>query len=141
MALNDLKWLICHKTKAKSDENFFFKRQPRNIDMKNFLGVVDVEKSDLPLDRSIYKERKRGGYLLFYSGHWCETVVTSFLSCRYNKLGNYTLNRFAFLTGQTTKLFVIRGCPRGVMVKTLNCGIVVSEFKLHSTYYVHFRTN
>ena len=32
-----------------------------------------------------------------------------------------------------------RGCPRGVMVKALNFGIVVSEFELQLRYYVHFR--
>ena len=31
--------------------------------------------------------------------------------------------------------------PRGVMVKAMNCGIVVREFVLHSRYYVHFRAN
>ena len=30
------------------------------------------------------------------------------------------------------------GCPRGVMVKALNCGI---EFVLQSRYYFHFRPN
>ena len=35
----------------------------------------------------------------------------------------------------------IYGCPRGVMVKALNCGIVVREFVLQSRYYVHFRAN
>ena len=34
-----------------------------------------------------------------------------------------------------------RGCPRGVMVKATNSGIVVSEFVLQSHYYVHFRAN
>ena len=34
-----------------------------------------------------------------------------------------------------------RECPRGVMVKAMDCGIVVSEFILRSRYYVHFRTN
>ena len=34
-----------------------------------------------------------------------------------------------------------RGCPRGVMVKAMNCGIVVSKFELQSCYYIHFRTN
>ena len=34
-----------------------------------------------------------------------------------------------------------RGCPRGVMVKAMDCGIVVSEFELQSCYYVHFRSN
>ena len=31
--------------------------------------------------------------------------------------------------------------PRGVMVKSLDCGIVVREFVLQSRYYVHFRAN
>ena len=33
------------------------------------------------------------------------------------------------------------GCPRGVMVKAIDCSIVVSEFVLQSRYYVHFRAN
>ena len=33
------------------------------------------------------------------------------------------------------------GCPRGAMVKAMDYGIVVSEFVLHSCYYVHFRAN
>ena len=34
-----------------------------------------------------------------------------------------------------------RGCPRGVLVKAMDCGIVVREFVLQSRYYVHFRAN
>ena len=34
-----------------------------------------------------------------------------------------------------------RGCPRGVMVKAMDCGIVVREFVLQSRYYVHFQAN
>ena len=34
-----------------------------------------------------------------------------------------------------------RECPRGVMVKAIYCGIVVSKFVHQSRYYVHFRTN
>ena len=30
---------------------------------------------------------------------------------------------------------------RGVMVKSMDCEIVVSEFVLQSGYYVHFRVN
>ena len=33
------------------------------------------------------------------------------------------------------------GCPRGVMVKALDCGIVVREFVLKWRYYVDFRAN
>ncbi len=32
-------------------------------------------------------------------------------------------------------------CRRGVMVKAMDCGIIVSEFELQSLYYVHFRAN
>ena len=33
------------------------------------------------------------------------------------------------------------GCPRGVMAKAMDCGIVVREFILQSRYYVHFRAD
>ena len=33
------------------------------------------------------------------------------------------------------------GCPRSVMVKAMDSGIVVSEFVLYPRYYVHFRAN
>ena len=32
-------------------------------------------------------------------------------------------------------------CPRGVMVKAMDCGIVVSEFVFQLRHYVHFRAN
>ena len=32
-------------------------------------------------------------------------------------------------------------CLHGVMVKTVDCRIIVSEFKLSSHYYVHFQAN
>ena len=31
--------------------------------------------------------------------------------------------------------------PRDVMIKAMDCEIVVSEFELQSLYYVHFRAN
>ena len=34
-----------------------------------------------------------------------------------------------------------RGCPRGVMVKAMDSGIVVREFVLPSRYYIHFQAN
>ena len=33
------------------------------------------------------------------------------------------------------------GCSLGVMVKAMDCRIIVSEFVLQSRYYVHFQTN
>ena len=37
--------------------------------------------------------------------------------------------------------FVSVRCSRGVMVKALDCRIVLSEFELQSLNRVHFRTN
>ena len=45
--------------------------------------------------------------------------------------------RFVHGVGQEN----LRGCPRGVMVKAMDCGIIVSEFVHQSLYYVHFRAN
>ena len=39
------------------------------------------------------------------------------------------------------KNMVKRGCPSGVMVKAMDCGIVVRKFVLQSRYYVHFQAN
>ena len=36
---------------------------------------------------------------------------------------------------------IIGGCPRGVMVKTMDYRIVVNKFVLQSCYYVDFRAN
>ena len=33
------------------------------------------------------------------------------------------------------------GCPRGVMVKAMDCRIIVREFVPQSRYYVHFQAN
>ena len=33
------------------------------------------------------------------------------------------------------------GCPRSVMVKVMDCGILVSYFKFQSHYCLQFRTN
>ena len=37
--------------------------------------------------------------------------------------------------------YLIGDCPRGVMVKAMDCGIVEREFVLQSRYYVHIRAN
>ena len=42
---------------------------------------------------------------------------------------------------QTDFLISVRGGPRGVMIKAMDCRIVVSEFVFQLRYYVHFRAN
>ena len=39
------------------------------------------------------------------------------------------------------KISNTQGYPRGVMVKAMDCGIVVREFVLQSRCYIHFRAN
>ena len=42
-----------------------------------------------------------------------------------------------------TKIIYIkyRRCPRGVMAKAMDCGVVVREFVFQSRSYIHFRAN
>ena len=69
---------------------------------------------------------------------------------------NYGINKNNLTTEKTQNIFYLiadlsdfrecspnklGGCPRGVMVKAMDCGIVVREFALQSRYYVHFRAN
>ena len=36
---------------------------------------------------------------------------------------------------------MLEGCSRGVMIKKLDCRILISEFELQSLYCVHLRIN
>ena len=42
---------------------------------------------------------------------------------------------------QYTLTYTHGGCPCGVMVKAMDCRIIVSDFVLQLRYYVHFRAN
>ena len=55
-----------------------------------------------------------------------------------NSFYKISLNNLSKFFGTLTPIW---GCPRGVMVKAMVCGIVVREFILQSRYYVHFRAN
>ena len=48
---------------------------------------------------------------------------------------------FLFHLKQLISIIKNRGWPRGVIVKSMDDRIVVSEFVLQSRYYVHFWTN
>ena len=47
---------------------------------------------------------------------------------------NHLFNRFIYLQNQQV-------CARGVIVKAMYCGIVVSEFVFQWRYYFHIRAN
>ena len=57
----------------------------------------------------------------------------------FSSVDSYTWTHLCWSTSK--KLHSFGGCPRGVMVKAMACGIVVREFVLQSRYYVHFRAN
>ena len=55
-------------------------------------------------------------------------------------LNEYILIRITCeLSAKVLPLIYLGGCPRGVMVKAMDCRTVVSEFVLQSRCYVHFR--
>ena len=58
-----------------------------------------------------------------------------------NQNENYLISFITKLYSIETLIEIYWGSARGVMVKTMDCGIVVSEFELQSRYYVHFRAN
>ena len=66
--------------------------------------------------------------------------ITVFLS---NSNNVFTITRFKVIISNANfrVQLKIRGCPRGVMVKAMDCGIVVSEFEFKLRYYDHFRAN
>ena len=38
-------------------------------------------------------------------------------------------------------IYLCSWCPRGVVVKGMDCRIIISKFEFQLRYYVHFRTN
>ena len=49
--------------------------------------------------------------------------------------------KYTHLSFKSVQYKIRWGCPRGVMVKAMDCGIIVCEFVLQSRYYVHFWAN
>ena len=64
------------------------------------------------------------------------TTKKMYMDCRIKKL-NIIFLYFSFVIC----IYSYHLPFRGVMVKAMNCGIVVREFVLQSRYYVHFRAN
>ena len=64
-------------------------------------------------------------------------MFTFFKMKKFSYILSYIKNIYAFYHITNT----YGGGPHGVMVKAMNCGIVVHEFVLQSRYDVHFRAN
>ena len=52
-----------------------------------------------------------------------------------------SFNLFILISFTASQSTFVGVCPRGVMVKAMDFGIVVSVFEFQSHYYVHFRAN
>ena len=67
---------------------------------------------------------------------YCMFYITV-LSITPHRHTNIICQVYLFSCYETRK----KGGPRGVIVKAMDCGIVVSEFVFQSHYYVYFREN
>ena len=101
-------------------------------------GVLQPKRLCLAAYPSSAAQKSRSGLNRIGHPDWVKLCVE--LNCGLNQNSFcYTRHGISGLYG--TEHRYRRGCPRGVMVKAMDCGIVVSEFVLQSRYYVHFRTN
>ena len=73
--------------------------------------------------------------ILFLSSQW-DTTWQPFLQKMELELSFFFFIRSIYVTSTKNG-----GCPRGVMGKAMDCGIVVREFVLKSRYCVHFQAN
>ena len=73
-----------------------------------------------------------------YCDHWVTWVFPSLLPSLHIMFSS----RLHPMSSQSWSMHIFaRVCPRGVMVKAMDCGIEVSEIELHLHNYVHFWTN
>ena len=69
-----------------------------------------------------------------------DNPILSFTSCANKLNGQMVTNFISREANIVLKIYKVV-FPRGVMVKAMDCGIVVSEFVLQLSCYVHFRAN
>ena len=111
-------------------------------------GVLQVSIQSIPSPRLVASPRLKNPVCPAICWHYVSMSVrnrpqhiTFFLSITYTPsfititYKSYNVNRVHI----TIK--IKQGCPHGVMVKAMDCGIVVREFVLQSRCYVHFRAN
>ena len=113
----------------------------------SFAGMIDHP--SWKMTKVVYHPRVNRGLFCFL-----EQNLTVHLQSKYLKVKMITLKMTVIQWVEMEKTWWMsaphfykgvptrnRGCPRGVMVKVMHCGIVVCEFVLQSRCYVHFRAN
>ena len=118
----------------------------KDIDMQLTKAWTAIDRLSIIWKSDLTDKMKRSFFqaavvsILLYG--WTAWTLTKRLVKKID--GNYTRMLRAILNKswqQHPTRHQLYGCPRGVMVKAMNCGIVVREFVLQSRYYVHFRAN
>ena len=124
LVLNNLQWLICHKTKPNQTKPimFFCSGGTRKKPKQFVSSLIGSDSGAAPPLFHINRGKK-------YSD-LC--VVLNDFPIVYKFRKPCLLN-----VGLATITWVLDG----VMVNVLDCDCIVSEFELQSRYYVHFRTN
>ena len=90
-----------------------------------FLDILIKNKNGVII-RDIYHKPTNTKRYLHFNSHHLKNCIKSI---------SYILAR------RICTIIINRGCLRGVMVKAMDCGIVISGFVLQSRYYVHFQAN
>ena len=85
----------------------------------------------------------RGAY---YPPSTCDCLIDQshkriYIKPRKSGFFKYKVDRIKWSCWEANASENRMGGPRAVMVKALDCGIIVSMFELQSHYYVHFQTN
>ena len=114
-----------HAVKLTNHELLFFSLFPLMLSSNNF---------------SFFHFRSRGSPLVILYRERAEQLRQD-LESHETKLNDYKEQVRFSLPFLSSLPHPPRGCPRGVMVKAMDCRIVVHEFILQSCYYVHFQAN
>ena len=111
----------------------FFFSTVLNMNQRKFFGKTSTAFGEINPEHDRFWESVES-LNKFAKKSWGNIIVGKFLQDLYfytqREDGAYALSKETF-----------GGCPRGVMVKVMDCEIVVSEFEFQSRYYVHFRAN
>ena len=128
--------------RAREDTGSVFRRSSTALDSKFYFFLINclttAEERSLPYYLPIACER-----IIFQREVvqcWMQSA-SSRIWTHVVGLISYDGNYYTTSTSRYNRCMKTRGCPRGVMVKATDCGIVVSEFVLQLCYYVHFRAN
>ena len=136
LALNNLQRLICHKTKPTNHPLFpqwhlYYSsrnglRLTREKEISSLNGAHRIS-----LHVSLVSEDGSSSEVFLYQDSFSLSQLFGF-------------SYFIYSIQESNVIFkpeYMEEYPLGVMVKPINCRIVVSEFELKSHYYVHFQNN